>query len=117
MRLGSWNTADQIQHLRRLDAIELRAKLQCRQRIEKRVLVDFSVDGRERGVKEPKWNTRRSQDPLDHLVRGGEAVAQGGPALFRRALGDALAEQPRASVVLGQHGLEVTVEDEGAIEW
>jgi hypothetical protein len=114
VRFGSGHAADQVQHLRALDAVELGPELEGAQRVEIRAAVDLAVDAGERGVKQTKRHARRAQQAFDDLGAGREPVAQRDQAFDRPSLVRAL-KQARARVVFGQDGLEVAMEDEGAI--
>ena len=109
------HVADELEHLGRRDAIELGAKLERRERVEERVLRDLALrDGEER-VEEAVRDARQAQHAVGHLERLRERVAQDEQALLGRLLRHRLADELGARGVLGEHGLEVALEDEGAI--
>src|SRR5262249_19560756 len=60
MRLAAWAAADDLQHLRRLDAIELRPELERRERIEERVVRDLPLQKARRRIEDAKRDPRRA---------------------------------------------------------
>jgi hypothetical protein len=92
MRLGPWHAANQVQHLRALDAVELGPELERAQRIEILAAVDFAINPGERGMKQAKRHPRGAQQAFDHLRASGQSVAQGDQTLFGAGLVRALAE-------------------------
>ena len=115
VRLGAGHAANELEHLRRLDAVELGPELERVERVEERAAIDLAVNLGEGGVEQPERHALGAQQPFDDLGAGGQAVAERDQALFGGGLVGALAEQAGARVVLGQHRLQVAVKDEGSI--
>ena len=74
MRLGPGHAADQLQHLRRLDTVELRSELEGVERVEERAAIDLAVDLRERRVEQAKRHALRPQQAFDDLGASRETV-------------------------------------------
>ena len=67
-------------------------------------------------MEQPEWDALEPQDAVDDLVRGGETVPERHETRGRSRLRRAVRDEPAARAVFREHGFEVAMEDERAIE-
>ena len=115
VRLLAGDALDQLEDLRRADAVELGAKLQRQERVEERALRDLAHARGEVRVEEAEVEPREAEQAGGDLDQVGEAVAEDDQAGLGRVLVHRGVQELGARGVLGEHGLEITLENEGSI--
>jgi hypothetical protein len=75
VRFGAGHATNELQHLRRLDAVEFRPELERVEWVEERAAIDLAVDLRKRGVEQAKRHALRTQQAFDDLGARRQAVA------------------------------------------
>ncbi len=119
-RVLARHAPDQLEHLVLGDAIELGPELQGAQGVEVRALGDLALRRAEQGVEEAEGHARQARQARRHLVEVGHRVAQleeraRGRVVAPDGVGETPARQARARLIVGQHRLEVALEDERAL--
>lgn len=109
------NRVHQLEDVRVRDAIELRAELERRERVEVRGGKHFALRGAHQRVEEAERHARQTRDSGRQLDEVRHSVAEHGERLLGRPLRQRLVREARPRPFVRKNGLEVSLEDERAI--